>query len=316
MILSIIIVNYNTTEHVKLCLKSLSEFLQINSSEIIIVDNNSPNRNIEKLSEEFPEVRFIFRKINDGFGGGCNEGVKNASGEYLLFLNPDTILFDDSIILLLKFLENNIDAGIVSGLLTDNDGTVLYCFNDFINLGWEISQMTGIGYEYESKKLINRDEIKRNENFEVDWFHGAFLMMRRKDFISIKGFDEKYFMYYEDVDLCYKMKNDLHKKNICLPYVRIRHYTQSSIQNEKIDNILTFHMHRGKIIFLKKYYPVKKYLFKSMGFISVLLRIIILPFQSKYKFTRKEKLNQLLKILKLYINSGYADTSKFEYVNV
>lgn len=316
MILSIIIVNYNTADYIKMCLESLGQFLQLDKLEIIVADNHSPNRDIEKLVIKFPKVNFIFRNINDGFGAGCNEAVKHSTGKYLLFLNPDIKLFDNSITELIGFMENNKDAGIVSGLLVNKDNSVMYSFNDFINLKWELFQMIGFGYGLELKNLSNRKEIMENNFFEVDWFHGALLMMRRKDFDAVNGFDEKYFMYYEDTDICYRMKYNQNKKTYCLPSVKVYHHTQSSLKEEKTDNIYTFHMNRGKILFLNNYYPLKKYVIKTMGFLSVVIRIIYLPYQKKYSGLKKEKFRQLTSVLKLYLSKSYLESSKFKYVNV
>ncbi|MDQ3021687.1 MAG: glycosyltransferase family 2 protein [Bacteroidota bacterium] len=316
MLLSIILVNYNTANHIKECLKSLEKFLKIDNSEIIVVDNHSSNRDIEKLVEAFPEVNFIFRGINDGFGGGCNEGVKHSSGKYLLFLNPDIKIFDNSISVLFEFIQNNEEAGVISGLLVNTDNSIMYSFNHFINLKWEFLQMIGFGYELELKNLINRKEIKENNIFEVDWFHGAFLMMRRKDFDAVKGLNDKYFMYYEDTEICYRIKYSLNKKNYCLPSVKVYHHTQSSLKDEKMDNIYTFHMNRGKILFSENLSLIKRFAIKTMGFISVLQRIIFLPFQKKYSGMKKEKFCQLINVLKLYLSKSYLKTEKFKYVNV
>lgn len=316
MLLSIIIVNYNTAEHIRLCLESINTFLSFKNFEIIITDNHSPNRDIENLAIEFPKVKFIFRNINDGFGGACNEAVKHSTGKYLLFLNPDIKLIDNSITELFYFMENNQDAGIASGLLVNEDNSVMYSFNDFINLKWEFLQMIGFGYGLELKNLVNKKEIKENITFESDWFHGALLMTRRTDFDAVIKFNEDYFMYYEDTELCYKIKNELKKKNYCLPSVRVYHHTQSSLKEEKTDNIYTFHMNRSKILFVNKFYPMKKYSVKTMGFVSVVLRVIFLPFQKKYAGMKREKFRQLRNVLKLYLSKSYLESSKFKYVNI
>ncbi|MBK8553752.1 MAG: glycosyltransferase family 2 protein [Ignavibacteria bacterium] len=315
MLLSIIIVNYNTADHVKMCLESLYRYLQFDNFEIIIADNHSTNRDIKNLVSLFPKVKFIFREINDGFGG-CNEAVINSKGKYLLFLNPDIKIFDDTISILLEYIQKNEESGVVSGLLVNADNSIMYSFNRFTNLKWEFWQMIGLGHEREIKQLINREEIKKNKLFEVDWFHGAFLMMSRNDFDSVNGFNEKYFMYYEDTELCYKIKNNLNKKNYCLPSVRVYHHTQSSLTEEKTDDIYTFHMNRGKILFSENLSFMVKFVVKSMGFISVVIRILYLPFQRKYTGWKKVKFNQLINVLKLYMSRSYLESSKFKYVKI
>lgn len=105
------------------------------------------------------------------------------------------------------------------------------------------------------------------------------------------------------------------KKNVCIPTVRVYHHTQSSIASEKNDNIYIFHIHRSKIIFIRNYFIMKRLLFHIMGILYVLSRIIILPFWNKYKTRKREKLHQLLRVLKLYLIPAYVNDSKYEYID-
>jgi GT2 family glycosyltransferase len=139
-------------------------------------------------------------------------------------------------------------------------------------------------------------------------------MMRKEDFKALGGFNEKYFMYYEDVEICYKFKNILGKRNYCLPDIKFLHFTQSSINNKENDDLFIFHLHRGKLLFNENYSFPKKNIIFLMGLLSVVSRIIILPFWGKYKGKKKNKYSQLLKVLKLYFNKNYLQTSKFEYI--
>ncbi len=312
--ISIIIVNYNTSVHLKKCLKSIEEKLTGESIEIIVVDNDSTDREIEKFPSLFPRINFIFRKLNDGFSGGCNFGVEKSTGKYLLFLNPDIILKDNSLTKLKHHLEINIEAGIVSGVMCMEDESLLYFYNDFPSLAWEFYHLIGTGYDEKIKRLINIKEIKEGKIFEVDWFHGAFLMMRRVDFGEIGGFNENYFMYYEDVEICYMFKKILKKKNYCLPEVKFHHHTQSSLKDEKNDDKFIFHLQRGKLIFIENYSFIKRTPIYLTGLLYVISRIIYLPLWSKYRFNKSKKLNQLSKVLKLYLNKNYLYKSKFEYI--
>lgn len=315
MLLSIIIINYNTTKHLRECLSSINQHLSFMEKEIIVADNNSPDRDIELLAKEMTDVRFLFRKSNDGFGTACNDAAEVSTGKYLLFLNPDVKLIDDSIKLLIDGMEKDPEAGIYSGLLTDSDNEPIYCFNKFPDIEWEFYQFIGIGYEKRIKKLLSRNEIKEGRQFAVDWFHGAFLLLSRKDFLSVSGFDNKYFMYSEDVELCYRIKTELKKKNICFPNVRIYHHTKSSLEQESTDNIFIFHMHRGRLLFIKNYGLTKKYIIYTLGLSSVIIRLLSVPFWHKYKGGKKNKFRQLAKIMRLYLDKDYLNTSKYEYIN-
>jgi len=311
---SIIIVNYNTTIHLRNCLISIEENLNDFSIEVIVIDNNSTDRQIEIFPSEFPGVKFLLRNTNDGFSGGCNYGAEKSKGNSLMFLNPDILLIDNSILLLKNYLEENKDAGIVSGVMTDDNNKVLYFYNNFPTFLWEYYHLIGYGYDQKINNLVSVKEIQDNMNFEVDWFHGAFMMMRREDFFNSGGFNENYFMYYEDVEICFKFKNKLKKKNVCIPQVVYRHFTQSSLNDEKNDNLFIFHLQRGKLVFLKNYSFLKRLPIYLTGLLYVISRIIILPVWKKYNGNKKEKLNQLLKVLKLYFSNEYLNNSKYEYI--
>lgn len=313
--ISIVILNYNTTIHLRQCLKSVFNYVKEINVEVIIVDNNSPDRDIENLAAEFPQAKFFMRETNDGFAAGCNFGVKQSTGRYILLMNPDVILLDDSIHRLKSFLDNNNDAGIVSGIMTNENNEVIYFYNDFPSLEWEVFHLIGFGYDRKISKLNDFAEKQGKNIFEVDWFHGAFMMMRKKDYLTAGGLNEEYFMYYEDVELCYKFKNKLGKKNYCIPETVYRHFTQSSISEEKNDNIFIFHLHRGKLIFLRNYAILKMLPIYLTGLAYVISRMLILPVWKKYRGRRKEKLKQLYRVLRLYLSSSFVNKSKYEYIS-
>ncbi len=312
--ISIIILNYNTTREVKKLLTSINKYLDRDIFEIIVVDNHSPDREIEKLADVFTDTKFIFREKNDGFGAGNNAGVKSAKGKYLLFLNPDTELIDDSVSKLYDYIRQNENCGILSGILVNSKGEILYCYNDFPSYLWEIYHLIGIGYISKIKRLISRPEINENIAFQVDWFHGAFLFLRKKDFLESGGFNEEYFMYYEDVELCYKIMKIHGKRNICLPEVRIIHLTQSTIENSATDNIYAFHINRGKIFMFKNYSIIKRYILIFIAFLNTIVRIFILPVWPKFSGMRKEKFHQLICISKLFLSAKYRTSSKYKYI--
>jgi len=315
MDISIIIVNYNTEEHLIKCINSLQKIDNDVKYEIIVVDNNSTNTEIKSFDKLFPNVRFLFRNINDGFGAGCNYGVKYAVGKYLLFINPDIELIDKCFEILMSFLEINKNVGLISGLQIDRQENILNCFNDYPNFMWELYHLIGFGYEQKIRKLNTRKEILKNENFEVDWFHGAFLFLSKEDFENAGKFNEDYFMYYEDVELCFNIKHRLNKTIVCLPMIRIFHQARSSLDHYENDNVYFFHIHRGKLIFLKNYKLFKRNLMKLISLMSIIIRICYLPIWKKYRRSKRKKYNQLIKILKLYFNKRFLQNSKFEYIN-
>lgn len=313
--ISIVIINYNTAFHLKQCLKSVFENVKEIKYEVIVVDNNSTDREIEKLAVEYPQAVFYLREANDGFAAGCNYGISKSNGRYILLINPDVTLIDNSVSYLKTFLDKNKDAGIVSGLMTNEKSEIIYFYNYFPSLQWEFYHLIGFGYDRKIRKLNNIAAEYGKKIFEVDWFHGAFMMMRKEDLIKAGGLNENYFMYYEDVELCYKFRNSLDKINYCIPETVYRHYTQSSISKEKNDNIFIFHLHRGKLIFLRNYSVLKRLPFYMTGLAYVISRLLILPVWNKYSGCRKEKLKQLLKVIRLYLSSSFVSRSKYEYIS-
>jgi GT2 family glycosyltransferase len=170
---------------------------------MVIVDNGSTDGSVEYLSLQFPSLKIISLKSNQGFGYANNVGAKEASGEHFLFLNNDTTITSDFITPLVRILENIPDAGIVGPKLLNNDGSFQLSFGDFPSLmnEWKTRRL-------QLKHLIPKNVINDGNNLgvKVDWVSGAALMIRRSLFEKIGGFDENFFMYFEDSDLCFRAK--------------------------------------------------------------------------------------------------------------
>lgn len=300
--ISIIIVNYNTAEFIKQCLDSLKKHW-ISDMEIIIIDNNSTDRSIESLVSKFPGTHFYFLKDNKGFGAGCNYGTTKANGKYLLFLNPDITVTSDAISYLYNHMEKNPDTGVCSGLLYDKNEIPAYCFNNFPDLSWEFMQAFGIGLERTIRKLLNHPNIisGQNDPFEVDWFHGACLLIKKELFNKVNGFDENIFLYYEDVDICYKVKI-LGYKNICIPNAKFYHFTQSSVRGHKGQRVYFFNMHKYKNYYMKKYFPIYKRVIVHFFYILAgLLKIVVSPFRKKKRTNIRNELEYYLIIIKVHL---------------
>ncbi|MBS1514222.1 MAG: glycosyltransferase [Bacteroidetes bacterium] len=314
--LSIIFVNYHTEDFIYRAVSSLYQYLTDFKFEVIVV-NNSIKSDLQKLNtfNDYTNFKIINNTGNYGFSSGCNLGAMNSNYEYFLFLNPDVELVDDSIKKLYDYHLKNNDIGISSGLMMYRDTTLQYCFNYFPNISWELYHLIATGYNQKIKKLLSRKEIALGETFEVDWFHGAFFMISKKDFFNVEGFNEKYFMYYEDVEICFKVKKKLKKKNVCVPYVRILHEERSSVKENTNDDIYYFHINRSKLLFLRNYSKLKAFSMRTVSLIAIVLRIISLPFWKKHKGHAQNKLKQLLKILRLYVSKNAVNNTKFEFIS-
>lgn len=201
MDLSIIIVNYNSQAKLRNCLNSIkvSDLGGLNY-EVIVVDNASGDR-WEDFAVEGLEFKLIRSGFNLGMGGGNNLGFKEARSEFILILNPDTVLRSEAIKIMLTYLKEWPEVAIVGPKLLNPDLSLQYSCSRFPSFFTPVVRRTFIGRFF--KKHLNRFLMKNDSHDiiqEVDWMLGSCLMIRRKDF---SGFDEKnFFMYFEDVDLC------------------------------------------------------------------------------------------------------------------
>ncbi|MCG2700665.1 glycosyltransferase family 2 protein [Candidatus Parcubacteria bacterium] len=205
MDISIIIVNYKSKEKTLACLNAIKEAdLDGLLYEIIVVDNASEDDSGEVIKREYKEIKFIQSEKNSGMGSGNNLGIKTAQAEFVLILNPDTIVKKDAIKILYNYIKNNKQAGIVGPKLLNSDGTLQYSCLRFPKFYTPILRRTFLGRFADRHingflmKDFNHDTIR-----EVDWIMGSCLIIRKNILDKIKGgFDNRFFMYFEDTDLC------------------------------------------------------------------------------------------------------------------
>jgi hypothetical protein len=200
MDISVIIVNYKS--HVKLtkCLAGIyASNLSGISFEVLVVDNNSGD-DLTGLKMKYPDLKVIYSQYNLGMGGGNNLGVKSSKGKYLLIMNPDTEVYPEAVRILFEYLENHLDINIVGPKLLNPDHTLQYSCSQFPRIYTPILRRTFLGEYFKS----NRDkfmmtDFSHEEIRLVDWLMGSCLLVRRE---AWEGFDERFFMYFEDTDLC------------------------------------------------------------------------------------------------------------------
>jgi GT2 family glycosyltransferase len=305
MDISIIIVNYNTSAHLDKCLSSIYTFTKNITFEIIVVDNNSPNREIKNLSCKYSDTKFIFREVNDGFGAGCNYGAKMATGKYLAFINPDTVFSNNVLNELVEKLKCDNKLGVCSPMFIDSNGDIAFTFNYFPDIYWEMCEFFGRGYERRINKLLSRKEIieKSQKPCLVDWVTGACIVIKNEVFQKVNGFDDNFFLYYEDVDLQYRIRK-LGYEIAILPNRFVFHSINSSTKSVEGENVYIYNMYRSKIIYYNK---TSNFLYKSFikifHIIGLLFRIIFLYVRKRYSDKRKQKMKQYIDVLKLYIFS-------------
>ena len=209
MKLSIIIVSWNVREDLVRCIQSIEENRPMSEFELIVVDNASSDVTIDSIKHDFPKVTVIANKENRGFAAANNQGIRKAQGQYLLFLNPDTIVHPDSLDVLMKFMDRNSDVGACGPKLLNEDGTTQPSTRRFPTFRGALYQHTAFRFlrifRGEYKKWLMKD-FRHDKQTDVDQVMGAALMIRRSIIDELGTMDEHFYMYYEEVDLCYRIK--------------------------------------------------------------------------------------------------------------
>jgi N-acetylglucosaminyl-diphospho-decaprenol L-rhamnosyltransferase len=201
--LSIVTVTYNSRNQIDACLASLSSHPASMTHELIVVDNDSPDGTAAAVRERWPDVRVLETGANLGFAAGCNTGIRQTSGEYVLLLNPDTLVPAGALDTLIAHLAARPDAAVVGPRLVDADGRAELSFGAMIGPVAELRQKLLIAGSDRGVRLARAyvDRLTRRSR-DVDWVSGACLLVRRTDAENVGLLDERYFMYTEDVDFC------------------------------------------------------------------------------------------------------------------
>ena len=245
---SIIYVNYNSTDLLITSIDSLIAYTNGVNYEIIVVDNNSPDKGIDRIEKKYGEKIVIIRsKINLGFGGANNLGAKAATGDFILFLNPDTELLNDSVLCFYEFVRKTKDnkIGALGSILLDAQHKVNHSYGSFL---------TPINVICNSLPLHNKNYTYAVENpIEVDYITGADLFIRSSLFKEIGGFDESFFMYSEEVDLQYRISKKGYKR-IIIPGPQIIHYDGGSYDKSKPSARRRYEKDKSRIHYIKKHY--------------------------------------------------------------
>lgn len=208
MDVSIIIVSYNSSAVLGPCLTALRKQVYSGETEVIVVDNASSDGTPDMIRDSFPWVGLIAGKENLGYSKGVNIGIRRARGRYFFILNPDTVVRPDSIQKLADFMDNTPDAGIVGPKLIFHDGNVQYSCRRFYTFRVLALRRTPLGRLFPEAKAV-RDHLMLDFDHEttreVDWLLGAAMFVRREAVEQVGLMDERFFLYFEDVDWCYRM---------------------------------------------------------------------------------------------------------------
>lgn len=247
--LSIIIVCYKGWEKLNECLNSVNSFTGVNfRTEVLVVDNRSEEEAIHIIEQKFRKFRFIYNIVNGGFANGCNEGAENASGEYLLFLNPDTVVSESEIGKLLNTAKQNPEYSAISCRQVDGAGRESRAYGQFPS----IFNLTGF------LRMIFRPgkpftKMREPEISFPDWISGSVVLIRNDTFKNSGGFDEDYWMYFEDVDLCRRIRNSGGEIAFCNNITVEHNHGGSSRINIKTASLTKTEVHISRHVYISKH---------------------------------------------------------------
>ncbi|MDM1406582.1 glycosyltransferase family 2 protein [Myroides sp. DF42-4-2] len=271
MQLSIIILNYNVRFFLEQCIKAVQAATTAIEAEIIVVDNNSQDGSAEMMRQLFPELLYIENKENMGFPKGNNMGVQEAKGEYICILNPDTVVAEDSFLKLLHLFKSREGLGIVGCKMIDGRGEFLPESKRGIPTYWRsLMKVTGFYKLFPTSSIVNgyyAAHLSQNTSGAVEILVGAFMFMPKHLYLTLGGFDERFFMYVEDTDLSYASLKAGYE-NFYFADTTVIHYKGESTIKD-LEYVKRFH--RGIQIFYEKHFR-KSYLF------DLLMRLITFVF--------------------------------------
>ncbi|MBP0612441.1 glycosyltransferase family 2 protein [Chryseobacterium sp. cx-311] len=254
MELSVIIVNYNVTRLLEKCLLSLQRFLPDVSHEVIVIDNASPDSSWKELQERFPDVRFIASDTNLGFSRANNLVVQQAHGNFILILNPDTELDGVYMKEILTFARAQPDFGCLGVRMHDAGGNFLpESKRDVPNMVNSFKKLYVLSGNKNSRSYY-RNDIAEDAIAEVQVLTGAFLLMKKEVYLQVGGLDERYFMYGEDIDLCYSVLRQGYRNWYYGKYSILHHKGQSTVKDDKYLQ----RFYGAMQLFIEKYYRKQK----------------------------------------------------------
>ncbi len=306
MDLSIILLNWNTRDLLAQSLRSLQLPQEGITFEVVVVDNASSDGSRDMIRADFPDVKLHANPRNIGFGAGNNTGIPLTTGRYILFLNTDTVVEEHALAKIVQYADANPDIGILGAKLLNEDGSLQYSCRRYPNLLTGFFRNTPLGRLMPQNRFAS-DYLMKSFDHEtprdVDWVSGAALMMRRTLYDQIGAFDDDYFMYCEDVDLCWRanhaslssiasVKDLAPRKSVNVftvgqeeekpqgtwrvtyfPDARIYHYIGKS--SDKAPTRMTYEFHRSQYLFYKKHYrPFTPLLIRPLIPLGIALRAV------------------------------------------
>ncbi len=255
MKLSVIIVNYNVKAFLEQALLSAQKAAQKVPTEIFVVDNDSVDGSVEMVREKFPDVKLIANKKNVGFSAANNQAILESKGDYVLLLNPDTVVEESTFEKVVAFMDTHPDAGGLGVRMIDGKGKFLpESKRGLPTPAVAFYKMCGLSKLFPKSKAFGRYHLKylsEHETNEVDVLAGAFMLIRKETLDKIGLLDETFFMYGEDIDLSYRITQAGYK-NYYFADTTIIHYKGESTKKTSVNYVFVFY--RAMVIFAQKHY--------------------------------------------------------------
>ncbi len=306
--ISIIIVNYKTSQMTLNCITAIIKVINSVPYEIIVVDNNSQDDSVKLFKNMHNNIKVIELHKNLGYGTAINKAIKITSGQFLVFLNSDIVLSEDFSQYLIDFYQKN-NAGVLGIKLVGLDGKFQKTF------GYFPSPMLIVANHISFLRKINHPHLKRYaaiksnnpETQKIDWITGAFMFISKENFELIGGFDENYFMFYEDVDLC-KRASALNLNNYYISeYYAIHNHcaTVKSMPKGRY-NFYKAVEKESSLYYLEKYFPTKLpsvisilYIVFTFKLVIMLIKYSLQVISKKQREKNKYKINSIIHTFKI-----------------
>jgi GT2 family glycosyltransferase len=284
---SIAMVCWNDKAYMEPCLSSLFKSKIDYSFDVVVVDNGSKDGSQEMIQEKFPQVKIIQNSQNLGLAKACNQGIEATKGRYILLFNNDTIVNGDAFNSMVHFMEKTPEAGAVGGKLLNEDGSFQSGYGGFSSLWEEFLVALKIGEILWDGYPLHGDSEKVEQ---VGWMSSACLLLRREALDQVGLLDEEYFIYGDETDLQYRMKN-AGWKTFYLPDATTIHFGGRSMDHWSRRKMI----YRGKMLFFKKNYGVvKTTILRSLLGVVSLLKLVISVVMLLIP-NRRERTQQVLK---------------------
>jgi GT2 family glycosyltransferase len=272
--ISILIVNYRSYGELTACLESLHRFIS-DDVEVVIVDHESDASAAAHVMNEFGWVRLLPSSSNSGFAAGVNRGARNAAGAYLLLLNPDCIVVDDVPHVLAAYMQDHLDVGVAGALVRNGDGSIQASARRFPGFMTGVAGRTGfLSRRWPENRWTAANLVRpslSNQVSIVDWVAGSCMMIRLSAFKAVGGMDERFFMYWEDADLCSRLRAK-GWTTVYLPTASVVHLTSRSSAQAPIRSLVAFH--RSAYLYFRKNGPRRWQMFAPIVFGLLSLRLI------------------------------------------